>query len=167
MNFQPNVDLNFSLNFFKSRFIHMLHLSPIGPSSMLFKHLQNSFNPKDLINEFSELFLVCIYINVSHVLRNIAWTFEVHKRNVSSQNHPQNTTLNDHYVYRFIYFGEFIFSFNTHFFVIEKVVIVYDLNELNDLNMSLNILKHVLGMMLFHWKGINKNNNICSNWFIF
>ncbi len=37
-----------------------------------------------------------------------------HKRNVSPQNHSHDTTLNDHYVYWFIYFGEFIFSFNTH-----------------------------------------------------
>jgi hypothetical protein len=38
----------------------------------------------------------------------------IHKRNVSPQNHSQDTTLNDHYVYQLIYFGEFIFSFNTH-----------------------------------------------------
>jgi hypothetical protein len=31
------------------------------------------------------------------------------------QNHSQDTTLNDHYVYWFIYFGEFIFSFNSQF----------------------------------------------------
>jgi len=43
-------------------------------------------------------------------------TVRVHKRNVSPQNHSYDTTLNDHYVYRFIYFGEFIFSFNTHIF---------------------------------------------------
>jgi len=39
---------------------------------------------------------------------------KVHKRNVSPQNHSHDTTLNDHYVYQFIYFGEFIFSFNTY-----------------------------------------------------
>jgi hypothetical protein len=38
----------------------------------------------------------------------------VHKRNVSLQNHWHDTTLNDHYVYQFIYFGELIFSFNIH-----------------------------------------------------
>ncbi len=27
----------------------------------------------------------------------------VHKRNVSPQNHSQNTTLNDHYIYEIIY----------------------------------------------------------------
>jgi len=39
---------------------------------------------------------------------------KVHKRNVSPENHSHDTTLNDHYVYQFIYFGEFIFSFNIH-----------------------------------------------------
>jgi hypothetical protein len=41
-------------------------------------------------------------------------TVGVYERNVSPQNHSQDTTLNDHYVYQFIYFGEFIFSFHTN-----------------------------------------------------
>jgi hypothetical protein len=55
----------------------------------------------------------------------------VHKRNVSPQNHSHDTILNDHYVYQFIYFGDFFFSFNTHIFVIEMVVIICDLDDLN------------------------------------
>jgi hypothetical protein len=53
------------------------------------------------------------------------------------------------------------------FFVIEMVVIFCDLDHLN---MSLNALEHIswtLSHYQFYWKGINKNNNICSNWFIF
>jgi hypothetical protein len=37
----------------------------------------------------------------------------VHKRNVSPQNHSQDTTLNDHYVY-VIYLVDFIFSLDSH-----------------------------------------------------
>ncbi len=40
----------------------------------------------------------------------------IHKRNISPQNHSHDTTLNDHYVYQFICFGEFIFSLDIHIF---------------------------------------------------
>ncbi len=50
--------------------------------------------------------------NVEKLGHNHGWG--VHKRNVSPQNHSQDTILNDHYVYRFIYFGEFILSLDIH-----------------------------------------------------
>jgi len=44
-------------------------------------------------------------------LNTILGTFivGVHKRNVSPQNHFQNTTLNDHYTYDIIYLVDFFF----------------------------------------------------------
>jgi hypothetical protein len=40
----------------------------------------------------------------------------VHKRNVSLQNHSQDTTLKDHYIYRLIYLVD-CFSLSIHIFV--------------------------------------------------
>jgi hypothetical protein len=53
---------------------------------------------------------------------------------MSHQNHSKDTTLNDHYVYQFIYFGEFIFSLDTH--------ILYDWNGCDCF--LFGWLKHVL-----------------------
>jgi hypothetical protein len=38
----------------------------------------------------------------------------VHKRNVSPQNHFQNNTLNDHYIYEIIYLVDFLFSLDNY-----------------------------------------------------
>ncbi len=64
MEFQPEIDLDFSLNMFTSTFIHLTHLLVGGPSSMVFEHLQYIFDPKDLASYFSKLFLVRSYIVV-------------------------------------------------------------------------------------------------------
>jgi hypothetical protein len=101
----------------------------------------NKFNSQKKSGRDKLLFNTKIY---NWDLFYVPWgtiTVGVHKRNVSPQNHSHDTTLNDHYVYRFIYFGEFIFSFNIH--------ILCDWNgcDLDDLNMFLNVLKHISGML--------------------
>jgi hypothetical protein len=35
-------------------------------------------------------------------------------KGMSSQNHSQNSTLNDHYIYQIIYLVDFSFPLNTH-----------------------------------------------------
>jgi hypothetical protein len=47
LDFQLNSNLEFSLDFFKLTFIQSPHLLVSGPSSMVFKHLQDLFNAKD------------------------------------------------------------------------------------------------------------------------
>ncbi len=39
---------------------------------MVFKHLRDIFDPKDSTNKFSQLFLVCIYVTIRHILKSIA-----------------------------------------------------------------------------------------------
>jgi hypothetical protein len=48
-----------------------------------------------------------------------------HKRNVLPQNHFQDITLNDHYIYKIIYLVYFLSSFNTHIFYIKMLVIFF------------------------------------------
>jgi hypothetical protein len=38
----------------------------------------------------------------------------VHKRNVSPQNHFQETTFNDHYTYKIIYLVDYFYSLDIH-----------------------------------------------------
>jgi hypothetical protein len=46
---------------FKLAFIHLVHFSTSGLSSMVFEHLKNLFDPKDLANKLSQLFL-CVFM---------------------------------------------------------------------------------------------------------
>jgi hypothetical protein len=64
--------LDFSLDMFRLTFIHLTYLTGGRPSNMVFKHLQDLFNPKDLINNISQLFMVCCYVIVGHISRSIA-----------------------------------------------------------------------------------------------
>jgi hypothetical protein len=66
------MNLDFSLDMFKSAFIHLIHLSNEGLSSMVFKHHRNIFDPKESTNIFSQLFLVCTYVATRHILNSIA-----------------------------------------------------------------------------------------------
>jgi hypothetical protein len=64
--------LDFSLNIFKSTFIHSTQLSASGPLGMVFEHLWDLFDPKDSTSGFSQLILVCFYVDVRHILGSIA-----------------------------------------------------------------------------------------------
>jgi hypothetical protein len=55
MDFQPNGELKLSLDFLKSTFMQMSHLSAGGPFGMVFEHLQDAFDPKDSTNNFIQL----------------------------------------------------------------------------------------------------------------
>jgi len=46
---------------------------------MVFEHLQNIFDPKDLDNGFSHLFLVCSFVVTWRILESIAKAFGVVK----------------------------------------------------------------------------------------
>jgi hypothetical protein len=59
---------------FKSIFIHLAHLLVHGPSSMVFEHFRDLFDPKDLVNCFSHLLLMCSYV-VGHIPKIITRTF--------------------------------------------------------------------------------------------
>jgi hypothetical protein len=75
MEFQLETNLNFSLNIFRSTFIHSTHLSTKITLSMVFEHLQNTFEPEDLANGFSQLFPMCYYVFIRRILGSIAKAF--------------------------------------------------------------------------------------------
>lgn len=56
MNFQPYLNLKFSLYFFKPTFIWLLHLWTSGLSHMVFEHFLDLFDPKDSTNDFLQVF---------------------------------------------------------------------------------------------------------------
>jgi len=62
MEFQPEADLDFSLDMFKSTFIHSIHFLVGRPLGTIFEHLRNIFDPEDLVSDFSQLFPVCSYV---------------------------------------------------------------------------------------------------------
>lgn len=74
MEFYLEVDLDFSLNMFRSAFIHSTHLSTKGPLGMIFQHFWNIFDPNDSTSSFSQLFLVCFYVVIRHIHENITKT---------------------------------------------------------------------------------------------
>jgi hypothetical protein len=53
----------------------------------------------------------------------------VHNTNVSPQNHFQDTTLDDHYVYEIIYLVKFPFYWIITYFLIKMVAIFCDLDD--------------------------------------
>jgi hypothetical protein len=60
---------------FTLAFIHSIHLSVGGPSCMVFEHLQNLFDLKDLTNNFSQLFLIYYYVVARCIFGIITWAF--------------------------------------------------------------------------------------------
>ncbi len=49
----------------------MAHLSASEHSSMVFEHLQDLFDLKDLIIDFPHLFLVCFYVVIGRIFKSI------------------------------------------------------------------------------------------------
>jgi len=70
------MDLEFSLDFFKSTFTHMSHFLVEGPSWMFFEHFQDSFDPEDLANGFFQLFQMSLYVITCHIPKYIAQAFD-------------------------------------------------------------------------------------------
>jgi hypothetical protein len=62
LNIQLDLNLELSLDSFMSTFIRLSHLSLDDFSNMIFKYLQNLFNPKDSTNAFTQLSQVGSYI---------------------------------------------------------------------------------------------------------
>jgi len=66
------VDLDFTLDAFRSAFIHLAHLS-----GMVFEHLtQNLFDQEDSTNKFFKLFIRCSYVVARHIpgsIMNVAF----------------------------------------------------------------------------------------------
>jgi hypothetical protein len=62
---------------FKSAFIHLAHLLVHGPLGMVFEHFRDLFDPKNLVNYFSQLLLMCSYVVVRHIPESITRTFGV------------------------------------------------------------------------------------------
>jgi len=59
MGFYPEIDFKFSLDIIRLTFIHSIHLLIKGLLGMVLEHLQDLFDPKDLVSGFSQLFMVC------------------------------------------------------------------------------------------------------------
>jgi hypothetical protein len=53
MEFQLEVELDFSLDMFKLTFIHLAHLSVGRPLAIVFEHFWDIFDPKNSTNNFS------------------------------------------------------------------------------------------------------------------
>ncbi len=71
MEFQPKVDLDFSLDMFKTTFIHLAHLLASGLSGMVLEHLWDIFDLKDSTSGFSQLFFICFYVVIGCILGSI------------------------------------------------------------------------------------------------
>jgi hypothetical protein len=72
LNFQLDSNLKFFMDFFKSAFLRIFHLSYIGPFGMVFEHLWNFFNLKNSINGFIQLHQLCSYVAIDYIPRSIA-----------------------------------------------------------------------------------------------
>lgn len=68
LNFKPNLDLKLFVDFCRLIFWCMFHLSANGPFGMVFKHLQDSFDPKDLMNGLNQLHQLCSHVAMGHIL---------------------------------------------------------------------------------------------------
>ncbi len=60
-------------------FIHLAHLLTNEHLGMVFKHLQDLFDPKDLTSDFPHLFLVCFYVIVVRIFKSITKALGVAK----------------------------------------------------------------------------------------
>jgi len=75
LDFQPNSNLEFTLDSFKSTFIWSSHLSINDFSCMVFEHLQDLFDLKDSTNAFPQFFQVCSLVVMSHIPMPIVQAF--------------------------------------------------------------------------------------------
>jgi hypothetical protein len=57
----------------------MSHLSADGPSSMVFKHLQDSFNFEDSTSGFIQLHQLCSHVAIDHILGSMVQILGVSK----------------------------------------------------------------------------------------
>jgi hypothetical protein len=69
--------LDLSLDTFRWAFIHSAHLSVDEPLGMVFEHLWDLFDTKDLTNGFSQLFVVYSYVIVGHIFGSVIKAFNV------------------------------------------------------------------------------------------
>lgn len=69
MEFQLDVDLDFFLDYFRSAFDYLPHLSIGRPIGMVFEHLQGSFNCEDFVNALLQL---SPYVITSHIHGSVA-----------------------------------------------------------------------------------------------
>jgi len=76
---QAKGKLGFFLDMFMLKFIHSTHLSTIWLLDMVFKHVQDVFDQQDLVSGFSQLFLVCYYVDVRCILGSITNALSVTK----------------------------------------------------------------------------------------
>jgi hypothetical protein len=75
LDVQPNLNLEFTLDSFKSTFIWSSHLLVSGFSCIVFEHLQNLFDLEDSTNAFPQLFQVCSHVVMNHIPMPIVWVF--------------------------------------------------------------------------------------------
>lgn len=71
MEFQLEANLDFSLNMFRSTFIHLVHFLTERFSSMKFEHFQYLFYFKNLASDFSKLFIVCFDVAIVCISESI------------------------------------------------------------------------------------------------
>jgi hypothetical protein len=76
MELELKVDFIFSLDIFRSTFVHSTHLLVGGPLGMVLEHLQDLFDPKDSVSGFSQLFMVCFHVATRHIPESITRAFD-------------------------------------------------------------------------------------------
>jgi hypothetical protein len=79
LDFQSNLDFKLFVNSFRSIFWCMSHLLASGPSSMVFKHLQDSFNLKDSTSGFIQLHYLCSHVVANHILGSVVQVLGVNR----------------------------------------------------------------------------------------
>lgn len=79
MEIKLEANLDFFLDTFMLKFIHSTHLLARWPLNMVFKDFQDVFDQQDLASGFSQLFLVCFYVDAGCIPKNIAKVFGVTK----------------------------------------------------------------------------------------
>ncbi len=83
----------------------------------------------DLDIDTNDVYEFLIKKNVRFFLILGTFMVGVHKMNVSPQNHSQDTTLYDHYVYKIIYLVKFPFYWIITYFLIKMVAIFCDVDD--------------------------------------
>jgi hypothetical protein len=68
LDFQLDSNFKLSVNYFKLSFLHMFHMLTHGPSSMVFKHLQDSFDHEDSRSGFIQLHQSCFLVAFGHIV---------------------------------------------------------------------------------------------------
>ncbi len=72
LNFQPYSNFEFSLNFFRSTFLHMFHLLAHGPFGMVFEHFWDYFDLGDSKIGFIQFHQLCFHVAFSCILWSVA-----------------------------------------------------------------------------------------------